>query len=248
MYGNHGLRVGPPKPFLDVLVEDSGYTIYLSNSGKDVKKHPIDNRQHLVDWVGQFVPRGYTQEECSDWIPMHSWAIERLIQWGREERRLDIVDDFMDEILTMTAGRVPDSSSLQLAHEGKVENVTTPGELVQEIEEVIEKHLPKGEFEGTPAPEARFKKKDIEAIVVNTPVRIAAALICASMACEEANRGDEWYIKAKRIRHKSGRFKGKLREPRIGGCRMAYGVYLYRRFTNTRIKQIATMLRIPQWE
>ncbi|MFQ6061454.1 MAG: hypothetical protein ACE5KV_09240 [Thermoplasmata archaeon] len=68
------------------------------------------------------------------------------------------------------------------------------------------------------------------------------------MACEEANRGDEWYINANRIRHKSGRFKGQLRQPRIGGCRMAYGVYLYRRFTNTSIKQIATMLRIPQWE
>lgn len=242
------MRTGPPKPFLELLAEDSGYSVFLSNSGKDIKKHPIDNRGHLVDWVGQFVPKGYTQKECSDWIPMHSWAIERLVQWGRAERRLDLVDDFMDETLKMTAGRVPDSTSLQLAYEQKIDNVMTPSELVLEIQQVIEKHLPKNTYDGMLTPEARFKKKDIDAVVVKTPVRIVAALICASMACEEANRGDEWYIKSKRIRHKSGRFKGKLRTPRIGGCRMAFGVYLYRRFTNTTIKQIATMLRIPQWE
>ncbi|MFQ6061453.1 MAG: hypothetical protein ACE5KV_09235 [Thermoplasmata archaeon] len=148
----HDLRIGPHEPFLELLVQDSDYLVFLSNSGRDIKKHPVDNRPHLVDWVGQFVPKGYSQEECSDWVPMHGWAIERLIQWGREESRLDIVDDFMDDILAMTAGRVPDSSSLQLAHEGKVESVMTPKELVLAIKTIIEKHLPKDEFEGLLTP------------------------------------------------------------------------------------------------
>lgn len=242
------MLMGPPRPFLELLAEDSGYRVFLSNSGKDKKKHPIENREHLVDWVGQFVPEGYAKEECSDWIPMHSWAVERLIRWGRVESKLGVVDDFMDEILEMTAGRIPDSSSLQLAFEGKINGVITPSQLVQDIKQVIEKHFPEHSYGRTLTPRAVFKKKGIEPVPVDTPVRIVAALVCASMACEEANRGDEWYINFRKVRHKSGRLRGKLRTPRIGGCRMAYGVYLYRRFTNTSIKQIATMLRIPQWE
>lgn len=229
-----------PTEFTEKILESSGYRIYLSNTGRDKKKHPVKKRNlHLVDWVAFFVPPSYNMKDCLTWVPMHSWSIERLIQWSKVTGDQKRPDGLVYEAIERFAGNVPDSTSLQEAYESRLKGVMKPNDIVAEIRRLVDKWFPVASFDKITTPEARYKNKFMDAPVkVRLPIRLVAALVCAAFACEEANRGDTWY----RNFHK---YKGK---PKIAGCLMAMGVYLYRRYTDASVDQIATVLRIPTWE
>jgi len=229
-----------PKEFTQIILESSGHRAYLSNTGRERKKHPIKKTNfHAVDWVAFFVPPSYNIEDCRTWVPMHSWSIERLLQWSKAKGDWSRADAMVDEAIKSFAGKVPDSTSLQEAYEGRLPGAITPDIIVTEIRRTVDKQFPVTLFEGSVTPLAKYKNKFMTSSVeVHLPIRIVAALVCAAFACEEANRGDMWY----RNFHK---YKGK---PKIAGCLMAQGVYLYIRYTNASIDQIATVLRIPTWE
>jgi hypothetical protein len=229
-----------PKEFTKEILESLGYRVYLSNSGREIKNHPVSKKQpHVVDWVGFFVPPNYDISQCKNWVPMHSWSIERLIQWSKDTGELSRSDGLIFEAIDHFMGKVPDSTSLQYSYEGKLRGVMTPDEIVEEVRQLVDKWFPPLQFNDKVAPKAKYKNKFLQTpIEICLPIRVVASLVCIAFACEEANRGDAWYIRFHKI----------AREPKIAGCLMALGVYLYRRYTNASINQIATVLRIPRWE
>jgi len=229
-----------PKEFTELILDSSGYRAFLSNRGQERKKPPLGKRKlHAVDWVAFFVPPKYDMKDCVSWVPMHSWSIERLIQWSKATQDWAPADGLVDEAIKSFAGNVPDSTSLQEAYEGRLRGVITPNEIVSKIRRLVEKSFPIARFNGSFALKAKYKNKKMPTPVeVSLPIRVVAALVCAAFACEEANRGDTWF----RTFYK---YKGK---PTLAGCLMALGVYLYRRHSNASIDQIATVLRIPTWE
>jgi hypothetical protein len=228
-----------PKEFTEKILESLGYRVYLSNTGRERKKHPVKKDLHIVDWVAFFVPPDYSIDDCKTWVPMHSWSIERLIQWSKTTENRQLADGLVNEAIRSFAGKVPDSTSLQEAYEGRLKGVMKPDDIVAQIKRLVDKWFPVATFNEITAPQAKYKNKFMEAPVhVRLPVRVIAALVCAAFACEEANRGDMWYRN----------FRGYKGKPKIAGCLMALGVYLYRRYTNASIDQIATVLRIPTWE
>jgi len=229
-----------PKEFTQIILESSGHRAYLSNTGRERKKHPVKKKNlHAVDWVAFFVPPSFKTEDCRTWVPMHSWSIERLLQWSRTTGDWARADGLVDEAIKSFAGKVPDSTSLQEAHEGKLKGTMTPDGIVAEIRRIADSQFPAVTYDGSVESLAKYKNKFMAGPVeVRLPIRVVAALVCAAFACEEANRGDMWY-------RNFYKYKGK---PKIAGCLMAEGVYLYRRYTNASIDQIATVLRIPTWE
>jgi hypothetical protein len=228
-----------PKGFTQEILESSNHRVYLSNSGQDRKAHPVKKTHlHTVDWVGFFVPPGYSINQCRTWVPMHSWSIERLIQWSKDTGDSYRTDGLVYHAVDCFAGKVPDSTSLQESYESRLKQVMKPDDIVAEIRRLVDKWFPASQFDSSVVPNAKYKNKFMKAPVeVRLPIRAVAALVCAAFACEEANRGDTWYRNFCK--------KGK---PKIAGCLMALGVYLYRRYTNAAIDQIATVLRIPAWE
>jgi hypothetical protein len=229
-----------PKEFTQEVLESSGYRVYLSNLGRDKKAHPVKKKHvHLVDWVGFFVPPNYDINQCKTWVPMHSWSIERLIQWSKVTGDVNRTDGLIYEAVDHFMGKVPDSTSLQDSYEGRLKEVMKPDDIVEEVRQLVNKWFPMSQFNGKLVPQAKYKNKFLEVPVeVCLPIRVVASLVCIAFACEEANRGDTWYIN----------FYGCKAKPRIAGCLMALGVYLYRRYTHASIDQIATVLRIPKWE
>lgn len=229
-----------PKEFTQTILMSSGHYVYLSNTGREKKKHPVKKKNlHLVDWVAFFVPSNYNMKDCLTWVPMHSWSIERLIQWSKVTKDWVQADGLVDEAIKNFAGKVPDSTSLQEAYEGRLHGVMTPNDILSEIRRLVDKWFPTAKFDGSLTPQSKYKNKFIASPVqVSLPIRVVAALVCAAFACEEANRGDTWY-------RKFHNYKGK---PTLAGCFMAQGVYLYKRYTSASIDQIATVLRIPTWE
>lgn len=225
---------GSPTPFQDLLVDAQNFQVFLSNSGTDRKFPPWTKRhRHPVDWVGFFVPPGHLIEECRTWVPEHYWAIERLIIWAQKNdpRRVDgLVFDAADTI----AGYVPDAGSLQQVLDSPSPGVITPADVASLIRKIVDKYFPPTKFGGARTKAAAYKPPGApRAIKVKMPLRAVAALVTASLVCEEANRGDMWY----RTNVKKGtRIK-------LGGCRMVEGIYLYRRFTNSTYDQISTILR-----
>lgn len=222
--------------FIKELIEESRYRVYFSNLGEDFKKKPWSpSQRHSADWVGHFVPPGFSFEECKKWIPMHSWIIERLYQWAKMADRFDVLDSFVDEAVNTIAGNVPDSTTLQQVLDGAVlnKNIPHPDNLVELVNNLVLTHFPPERFTGMMVPETLFK-----GVSVRPPVRVVATLLCISLVCEEANRGDEWYRK----HYKPGT------QIKMAGCRMAHGIYLYRRHSNASISQIATILKTATWE
>ena len=230
----------PSKEYTKKILESRGCKVYLSNTGRDIKAHPVRKRyKHLVDWVAFFVPPHYRIEVCKTWVPMHSWSIERLIQWSKVTQDYERADGLVNEAIESFAGKVPDSTSLQQAYEGKLKGIITPDDVLIEIRRLVNKWFPATAYDQIVAPRCKYKNKYMAAPVdLRLPIRIVAALVCAAFACEEANRGDKWF-------RNYYNYKGK---PKIAGCLMALGVYLYRRYTTASIEQIATVLRIPVWE
>jgi hypothetical protein len=224
------------KVFVRKLIEESQYSVYFSNLGEDLKEIPWSKgKKHLADWVGHFVPPGYSFEECKKWIPMHSWIIERLYQWAKVADTFSILDPFVDEAVNTIAGNVPDSTTLQEVLEGRISESTIPRpeDLVELVCRLVSVYFPAEKFTDMFVPEAFFK-----GVLVRPPVRVTATLLCVSLVCEEANRGDEWYR-----RH----YKPSTQVKRAG-CRMAHGIYLYRRHSNASISQIATIFKTATWE
>jgi hypothetical protein len=239
-----------PIQYSRLVVEDEDYKVFLANTGRDLKEHAAHhNKRYSADWIGQFVPSGYTQEQCAYWVPMHSWSFERMLLWAKAgSDYLTRADSLVDNVVETFAGAVPDADSLQRALEGgrsqcgcreEPANLPHPDWIVETAKRMIDEFFPSKEFAGMKAPQAEYKNESMpEAIAVEVPMRVVSGLICCGLACEEANRADVWHRAAYRM-------KGK---PKRAGCRFAQGVYLYRRYTQASIEQIATVLRIPTWE
>lgn len=204
-----------------------------------------------MDWVGQLVPKGYDRNQCEFWIPMHSWAFERLIGWaGNSDDSRKRVDGLINDAVESFAGQVPDSDSLQLILErngprcpcknSPVESMLRqPSWVLERVRELVGRWFPEDPFASVTTPIARYKNESMsEAVTLELPVEIGAAIACCGLASEEANRADAWHRLAYSM-------KGK---PTRAGCRYAQGVYLYRRHTTAAIEQIATIFKIPTWE
>jgi len=232
--------LGRVTPYLEEIIESMGHKVYFSNNGADIKPHPVRrNQMHLVDWVGFFVPPDYNFEDCKTWIPMHSWSIERLIQWSKVNGNYDLIDGLINDAIQKFAGKVPDSTSLQLSYEGEINNIMTPNDVLKDIQEIVNKWFPSNQYDETLTPRCKYKNKHMDAPVeLELPIRVVATLVCVAFACEEANRADAWF-------RNYYQYRG---SPRYAGCLMALGVYLYRRYTNASKKQVATILRIPVWD
>jgi len=97
--------------------------------------------------------------DCLTWVPMHSWSIERLIQWSKAAQNWASADGLVDEAIKNFAGNVPDSTSLQEAYEGKLHGVMTPNEIVSKIRQLTDKWFPVAKFEESFAPKAKYKNK-----------------------------------------------------------------------------------------
>lgn len=182
------------------------------------------------------MPPGYTFEQCRDWIPFHSWPIERLYQWGVATGQFSVLDLFVDKAVNSIAGNVPDSTTLQLILDKSIlmtPDMKHPDELVRSMQDMVSTSFPYDEFKDSFVPEAVFKKGRFA-----PPVRVVATLLCISLTCEEANRGDQWGRKHYRPGTQTKR----------AGCRMAHGIYLYRRHSDAEISQIATILKTAAWE
>ncbi len=215
-------------------MKSQDFQVFLSNSGKDRKFPPwTKKRKHPVDWVGFFVPPGYAIEECQTWVPEHYWPIERLVVWALSN---DVArsDRFVLEAADAIAGWVPDSGHLQDALDASGSGITTPTEVVSLMRNTVNTSFPQAGFDSAKTARAVYKPpRSSQSIEVEMPLRAVAALVMASLVCEEANRGDMWY----RMHENKG-----IR-PKLGGCRMVEGIYLYRRFTKSTYNQISTILR-----
>ena len=224
-------------PFRELAVYSMDFQVYFANSGREPKPVPWypTTRTHSVDWVGFFVPpEGKGKEDnYRTWVPQHYWPITRLVQWARSSPQSVQADDFVHGIGELIAGKVPDSTSLQSAHEGRLPGVKTPHEVLLEIVQKVDKYFPKGDFDQVKTPQANYKPPDTSrSFTYEIPVRAIAALVGIALACEEANRGDVWF----RTTYNRG-------TPKIGGCRMAQGIYLYLRYTDATCDQVGTILR-----
>lgn len=248
------------------IAQEAGYEIVLSNLGKDRKPHPVHrSASHLADWVGHIVPPGKSLKDCLDWIPQHSWPVERLVQWSNAADKTDLADGFMKEALMRLAEHVPDSTSLEILvalGEGlsgihlaelirsefgrssrgyrrllhlwpdSVPGLGLTG-ITETIIELRDKWFPRREFEGQTAPAASYKGN-----VLEMPIRAVAALACAALAGEEANRGDYWY---REYLWQAGRAQR-------AGCRFTHALYVLRQHTPSSPRQLARILQVSPWD
>ncbi len=246
-------------------MEESDYQVVFSNLGRGRKRHPVHrSRDHLADWVGHLVTPSRTFQDSLDWIPEHSWPLERLIQWARENQEESLADGFVDDVLATFVEEVPDSTSLDLhtafpqvtqvelaqlvkAHFGRSSrgyekllemlSEDIPGLWSAQIVEAIS-HL---RDEWFPAKQFEGQAPPVaryKGLSLVVPIRVVAALVCTAFAGEESNRADHWY---RTHLWESGQVK-------LAGCRFTHALYILRRHTQLTPQQLARMLQINPWK
>ncbi|WEU40865.1 MAG: hypothetical protein OdinLCB4_002835 [Candidatus Odinarchaeum yellowstonii] len=219
---------------------------------------------HPVDWIGYFTPPSNILSILDETIhkkidseqillvPMHSWIIERIIQFINNNPEYEkTVDDFMKDIQRNIPGKIPDSTSLQESLMSNKNGDAELDDIMKKAQDTIEKNFPADKFKGINVPICRFsiknktkaekiknnEEKFVSFEIPNLPVRIAAALIYLGMIAEEANRGDAWFRK-----------QYHLGEPKRAGAHFAYSVYVLRKEGRMSVEQISRVLQIPPWE
>jgi hypothetical protein len=100
-------------------------------------------------------------------------------------------DKLMFKAADTIAGHVPDAGSLQRSLDSPGPGVITPADVASLIRKLDDKHFPRTKFEGVRTKIATYKPPTaLRPINVKMPLRAVAALVMASLVCEEANRGD----------------------------------------------------------
>ena len=157
------------------------------------KKHAKEHMLHTKDWLGRLIPSGHTRKNCLIYAPSHSQMIEAFIGWmSNDAERTKVVDSFILDIIKKVHGNVPDATVLQQNLNGKISEILSPDGLVRLILLLVDEHFPSNKYKGTTLDFKKYKGIALN----NLPIRIAAALLIAGLACEEVNRGDAWFCKA----------------------------------------------------
>lgn len=137
---------------------------------------------HLVDWIGVLNVEGTTRV-----IPAadHAGVSELLIKWmAKDEKKREVADNFIKEVLGAIVGNMKDSTTLQLECErGKNGHEAW----VRSIGQIVDAN-----FDGF-ADSISWNRGD--GVLKDIPVKVIAQLLAIGFAAEEANRGDYWFRK-----------------------------------------------------
>lgn len=213
-------------------------------------------RTHEADWVGEFSYPGFNPSHETPLVPAHGWCIERLVTWaepraheiGEERRaRAELVEHFIIDLVTEFAGKLPDATSLQRQLSAPRHAVASPDEVRRLVMTVVRRHFSTELHEGPSAPPSSlpFARKD-EPTRIEVPLSVVAPLVATAFACEEINRGDTWW-RMNSYLFGIGQSDSSVL-PRVGGCWMPFGIYLYRSRSKATIPQISSMMgNIPRW-
>lgn len=242
----------------------NGFCVWLSNLGTELMDHPSPRGRgdrarpetHEADWVGEFSYPGHGQAHETPLVPAHGWCIERLVAWaapraedsGEEPRaRSERVEHFIIDLVTEFAGKLPDATSLQRQLSGPRHAIANPDDIRQSIMTIVRRHFSSEQREGssTPPSSLPFARKD-DSTRIEVPLSVAASIVASAFACEEINRGDTWWRRNSYLFGIGHSDSGVL--PRVGGCWMPFGIYLYRTRSKATIPQISSMMgNIPRW-
>jgi len=217
------------KDYQKSLIEECGYEVHLANDGKLPKPIPWpkeEKKRHSVDWVAHLILPKEQGKDHVALVPPYFAQMEALFQWALTTHRVDELDRFMDEAVETMAGEIPDSTTLQAAYETGLDSEKGPCSMVSRVDKLVSVHFPTDRYKGETAP-LKYRGR-----LHRIPVRVIAALWCASLACEEANRGDAWHLKQSEVKT----------EPTMAGCRMSHSCYVLRRHSKATLKQIRKML------
>lgn len=144
---------------------------------------------HLKDWLGRIIPPGKTREECKTWALPHHYITRLLVDWiGKDANKGEMVDLFIDEIISKLHTKIPDATTFQKILEGKIKEGMHPDEFAKITKELVDAYFPEDKFEGVLLDGKRIKFKGM--ILGNVPIRVIAASMVLALGCEESNRGD----------------------------------------------------------
>ncbi len=185
---------------------------------------------HSVDWIARIIPPGGTRRAYLTNAPRFGDLTESLWGWAKgNKENIDRVTGFFFDCMKQVPGRIPDATSLQSSHEGKVKDTLTPKSIVSLTKTIVERHFPKKEFHHIQTKNINIVRDRGEDI----PIRLTSLLLLLGYICEESNRGDLWY--KKRIKRSS--------ESQYAGCYMAAGYFLYLRYTDATPQQARMALK-----
>lgn len=267
--------------YQEVVYNQSGFQVVLSNEGEETKRSPHRLRypnpdgetvscpvedcsetttsqtglcgnhrsvsrkymDHPVDWIAELVPPNSEPGDIDETVLTHLEVTEHLFDWvgddeiDDEEARLAALDSFvLNRVEPEIPGEVPDATALQRLNEGEaVPDARPVDEIVQQARDAVGEIFETDAWEDTTVP-VEETESETDAI----PITVAAALYYVSMVCEEANRGDAWYIE-------NGEWKHSLKVSRErAGAYMPLGFYLTLRYTDAPVSAAKQVVR-PGW-
>lgn len=192
-------------------------------------------KKHPCDWIATVAPPGYSPSDVREDIHDFFFITQTLVEWtedaGTEEEntnRRDVFDSFVhDYIEDEIPGKIPDSTALQKVVVGDSEELDGP--FSNGVDDILNRATATVDSV-FPAEDYRDERLSISMDIAdndknsyNVPLRIVAGLYYLGLACEEANRGDRWYITHKMAEGKS---------PRAAGAYMTLGHYVMFRYTD----------------
>jgi len=167
-----------------------GFRVDIDNMGENPAPHPFAARPHLREWVTRLYT-GSGKIVRSRIVTLDE-ALEKLLEFSTTPERSRAIEKFVSALAEDLPTELPDATTLQGIRAEWVNDVPcSPYRILERIAEIVGQHFPESGWRGIRIPPSGripiIGEREL-------PIRIAAALVASSFACEVINGGDEWLV------------------------------------------------------